>query len=326
MDTIYGKQQLYDIKNYILTDGKSQGVKCIDADLGDLKFTIVADRGLDIGGVRYCGKQYAFISKNGIVSPSFYNPDTFGWLEGFGGGLLVTCGLQNAGEPCEYKGAKHGLHGKISNIPAENVSISQNNESGEIQITISAVVRETTLMGCDYELHRIIKSKVGGNTIIVEDKIINCSDAAQPLMLLYHLNFGYPLISPKTKLDIKNSKKIIPFGEVAKKALSKRYEFYPPTPGMHEEVFLHELDEGLPGEFHLTNEESSMKLSVRFSADTLPNLGLWKSLRPNEYAVGVEPCNNNIRGVEWESKHGKLRMLEPGEEEHTNIEFLFSTV
>ena len=68
-----------------------------------------------------------------------------------------------------------------------------------------------------------------------------------------------------------------------------------------------------------------MKLDVRFSAGTLPHVGLWKCLRPDEYAVGVEPCNNNIRGIDWESKHGNLRMLKPSEEEHTQIEFVFSS-
>ena len=326
METIYGERQLYEVKPYTLSEGRSNGVRCIDVELGELKYTIVVDRGLDIAGAKYNGKQYAFISKNGIVSPMYYNPDAFGWLEGFGGGLLVTCGLSNVGEPCEHNGKKHGLHGRISNIPAEEVDIRQEKQSGEIVITISGMVRETILMGCDYELHRSITSKVGGNSIIVKDRIINCSDTEQPLMLLYHLNLGYPLMSPETKIDIKNTKEIKPFGDVARMALPKWNEFYSPRAGMYEEVFVHVLNKGAKGEFSLTNKESSMKLDVRFSADSLPNVGLWKSLRPDEYAVGVEPCNNNICGVDWESKHGNLRMLKPGEEEHTQIGFVFSDI
>ena len=325
IDIKYGEKQFYDIKQYCLTEGKANGVQCIDLDLGDLCYTLISDRCLDIGSVKYRGKQYAFLSSNGIVSPFYYNPDGYGWLESFAGGLLVTCGLENAGEPNEFNGIKHGLHGRISSIPAQNVYIKRINQSGEVHITISGTVNETRLLGLNYMLHRTVKSVVGGNYIEVSDSITNCSDFAQPLMLLYHLNFGYPIISPESILKIPGSGKIEPFDEIAQKGLEHWDKFLPPDSGVQEEVFLHKIKKSAPGEFSITNPvyNPEIGLNVQFSNDSLPYLALWKSQRIGEYAAALEPCNNHVRGLAWEHENGDLRMLNPGETENTSIVFTF---
>ena len=327
MDIQYGERQFYEIKQYTLAEGKANGVRCVDVDLGELSYTLIADRSLDIGGVKYRGKQIAFLSKNGVVSPSYYDLNGYGWLNSFGGGLFVTCGLQNAGDPCEFNGKSHGLHGRISHIPAERVNIQQETRSGEKYVMVSGIVRETRLMDCDYELRRTVTSKVGGNSVVLSDRIKNRSDIPQPLMLLYHINFGYPLIGPETVLEVSGSVGIEPFDEAAEKGLAAWDRFSPPSPGVPEEVFLHDMSQTRDGRgfFSIINRAHTPELGVdvRFSADTLPYLGLWKSLRTGEYAVALEPCNNHIRGVAWEYEYGNLRRLWPGEEVHTAIEFEF---
>jgi hypothetical protein len=60
----------------------------------------------------------AWVSPTGVVAPHFRELQGEGWLRSFGGGLLVTCGLQNVGEPSERGGEELGLHGRISNTPA----------------------------------------------------------------------------------------------------------------------------------------------------------------------------------------------------------------
>jgi len=325
---LYGERQLFEVRRYMLTEGKANGVNCIDVDLGNLTFTLVADRGLDIQGLKFCGTQVAFISKNGIVSPSYYNPETYGWLDSFGGGFLTTCGLASAGGPCEYEGIKHGLHGRFSHIPAENISVRRENRSGDLYVIIEGLVRESRLMGCDYELHRKIEAKVGGDSFTLNDRIVNASDTPQPLMLLYHINFGYPFICPDTELEIPGSLSIEPFDKNAEEGLST-WDVYPlPKAGIPEQVFLHKVKKDKNGisTFTLKNNVTSpkMRLDVRYSADSLPYLTQWKSLRPGEYVTALEPCNNHVKGVAWEKENGNLRMLKPGEEEHMMVEFCFT--
>lgn len=181
-------------------------------------------------------------------------------------------------------------------------------------------------MGCNYELHRTITSIVGSNSITLHDRIVNCSDVPKPLMLLYHLNFGYPLIAPTSVLKIPNLKETEPFDEIADQGLDKWDKFPPPTVGMAEEVFLHKLRKTTQGEFSINNPAKSpgIGVAVKFTSESLPYLALWKSLRPGEYVVALEPCNNHLRGVAWEHEHGNLRWLAPGETEETSVEFLFS--
>lgn len=60
----------------------------------------------------------SWISKTGVVSPAYYEKDGKNFLRGFFGGLVTTCGLKNIGRAY----GEMGLHGRISNTPAENIS------------------------------------------------------------------------------------------------------------------------------------------------------------------------------------------------------------
>ena len=75
---------------------------------------------MDIANAYFHGSAVSWISKAGITAPAFYEKDGFGWLRGFYGGLITTCGLDNVGGPYDDK----GLHGRIANTPAEKVSVN----------------------------------------------------------------------------------------------------------------------------------------------------------------------------------------------------------
>ena len=330
-------------KKYRLTEGRSNGVRCIDIDMGDLAFTIISDRCMDIGEVKLRGQQVAFLSKNGIVSPAYYNPRDYGWLESFGGGLVATCGLQNVGDPCEYNGQHHGLHGRIGNIPAENISIEVERDADmytaqPARVTVTGTVRERAVLGCCYELCRTITAQAAEAPnkssnpqprdtqyiITLNDQITNLSDIPQPLMLLYHINFGYPMINPGATLTIPGSQSIEPFDKHAEANLKQWMCFTPPSAGAPEEVFLHKFapsPDGMGWFSICSGGHKPMTVNVSYSQDSLPYLGLWKNFRPQEYAMGLEPCNNHIRGVALEDANGSLQTLQPNEKTESTIRF-----
>ena len=210
MDIMYGERQFWDVKRYELSEGLAKGVRCIDVDLGELTFTLLEDRCLDIYGVKFKGRQAAWLSKNGVVAPAYYDPVENGWLKSFSGGLLTTCGLQNVGSPSAFNGRKQGLHGRISNIPAEQVQVRREKTAEGFRVAVSGTVREASVHGCNYELRRTIEAGTGRAAITLRDEITNHSDIPQPLMLMYHINFGYPLVNPGAELKIHDSAEIMP--------------------------------------------------------------------------------------------------------------------
>ena len=327
MNILYGERQFWDVKRYTLSEGRAKGVNCIDVDLGDLVFTILEDRCLDIYSAKFKGKQIAWLSKNGVISPMLYDPDDSGWLKSFSGGLLTTCGLQNVGSPCVLNGRKYGLHGRVSNIPAEQVCVLKEKTGDGFRVTVSGKVIESAVHGCNFELRRSIKAETGKPVITIHDEITNHSDIPQPLMLLYHINFGYPLINPEAELKIHTSDKIVPRPGAAAENIDTWDKFDPPAPGAEERVYKHILKQSddKTSFYSVRNRanDPDLGVDVYFSSDTLPYLTLWKNPRPDEYVAGIEPGNNHVEGIAFEEDNKTLRYVEPGETVKTMVEWRF---
>jgi len=317
VDISYGERQFWDVRRYALTEGRANGVRCIDVDLGELTFTVLEDRCLDIYGVKHKGRQVAWLSQNGVVAPAYYDAADDGWLKSFSGGLLTTCGLQNVGPPCVYHGRKQGIHGHISNIPAEQVRVQKERTSEGFRVAITGTMIEPGVHWCNFALRRTILAETGSAVIELHDEITNRSDVPEPLMLMYHINFGYPLINPDTVLRIHDTEEIIPRKGAAADNLDTWDKFDPPIAGEEERVYLHRMKQSgdKTSRYTLRNRavDPDMGVDVSFSSDTLPFLTLWKNPRPGEYVAGIEPGNNHGEGIAFEEANGTLRYVEPGE-------------
>jgi len=327
MDISYGERQFWDVKRYELSEGLAKGVKCIDVDLGDLTFTLLEDRCLDIYSVKFKGRQAAWLSKNGVVAPTFYDSIENGWLKSFSGGLLTTCGLLNVGSPSAFYGRKQGLHGRISNIPAEQVQVQREKTAEGFRFAVSGIIRESSVHGCNYVVSRTIEAETNRAVITLRDEITNHSDIPQPLMLMYHINLGYPLVNPEAVLKIHETEKIMPREGAATEHLDTWDKFDPPTAGAEERCYIHRLKQSADKTsfYSLRNraQDPDFGVDVYFSSDELPFLTLWKNPRPGEYVVGIEPGNNHVEGIMFEEENGTLRYVEPGETVNTMVEWRF---
>ena len=77
-----------------LLDGNQRGVRAVDFHTGSgLQFTVLLDRGMDIGPASHCGRPLAWHAMPGCVHPAYHEPEGLGFLRSFHGGLLCTCGL-----------------------------------------------------------------------------------------------------------------------------------------------------------------------------------------------------------------------------------------
>ena len=278
--------QLGGAQEFTYTSGKANGTKAIEVKNGSgLRFVILPGRGMDIAYAEFQGVPFSYISKTGIVEAAHYDEPDF--LRSFTAGLLTTCGLTYMGALCEDQGQKLGAHGRIANLPAFDVGIVQEWREDDYVIEVRGKVREAAVFGENMVLTRTITTKFGDNRIYIHDEIENEGFTETPLMVLYHMNFGFPLISSSTVLST-NCENTRPRDEVAKPGVNSACNFSEPIPNYREQVFYRDAVENSFAK--LENPDLGLAVKVEFSGDELPYLIEWKQMGEQEYVVGLEPA------------------------------------
>ena len=304
-----------------LTEGKAKGVAAIDFNTGSgLRFTVLPDRGLDISQADYCGKSLCWRSPTGEVSPAFYQPEGLEWLYGFGGGLLCTCGLTYLGAPCEDEGQQLGLHGRVSNIPAQEVSIEAGWEGQDYVIGVHGRVVESSVFGPTLSLARSIFAFAGEERLFIHDEVTNLGHEPAPHMMLYHINMGFPVVDSSSRL-VAPSLKVTPRDAAAEVKAESYAQCTPPGAGVSEQVYYHDLAH-LNGKTMaaVINPEMHFGAYVAYRKTQLPILVQWKMMGKGHYVMGVEPSTNYVGGRAEERAAGRLRFLKPGESVNYDLE------
>jgi hypothetical protein len=303
-------------------DGAARGVRVAQVHAGGgLEFAVLLDRGMDIGPASFRGLPLAYISPAGFSHPAHYEPEGVGWLRTFGGGLLTGCGLTHLGAPGEDEGESLGLHGRLSLLPASHVASGESWEGGGCRLWVRGQMRQARLFGENLRLEREVSCWLGENRIEVRDVVENLAEAPAPLMVLYHINLGFPLLDEGCRLEAP-SHDVRPRDADAAPGLSGWDQIGPPAPGFREQVFYHDLpagDDGWAG-IALVNPRLPLRLRVRFWKPTLPNLMQWKQTGIGAYVLGLEPANCLVEGRRAERERGTLQLIQPGERREFKLE------
>lgn len=184
-----------------LTEGREAGVEEIQVRTGaGLSYYVLPSRGLDIGLVEFGGVPLSWLSPNGEVHPAFYDARGFGWLRTAAGGLLMTCGLSQVGSPATDGGEELGLHGRAHHTPARQVVAEGVWEGDEYLTGMRGVLEETSISGWNLRLKREISGRLGRNQILLHVVVENVGFEPAPHMLVYHFNFGFPLLDAQTEI------------------------------------------------------------------------------------------------------------------------------
>jgi hypothetical protein len=310
-----------------LIDGIGRGVRVAHVRTGGgLSFQVLIDRGLDIYNAEYNGIPLAWVSSTGPTHPFLFEPPDLGWRRTFYGGLMLTCGMTTIGAPSVDQGEALGLHGRVSNLPASNVSYGGYWEGERYFVFIEGQVRETMVFGENLLLHRRIEAELGGNTLSVSDTVTNEGFLPTPHMLLYHVNAGFPVVDDGARL-ISPSRNVTPRDADAAGGASAYNRFSAPEPSYREQVFFHEMAAGADGSVTAAlanpdfNAGQGFGFYVRYRQNELPCFNEWKMMGESVYAVGMEPATNWVSGRAKERKRGALRILQPGEQCHYHITF-----
>jgi hypothetical protein len=308
--------QLVSTRAARLADGSEDGVRVIDARAsGGLSALILADRGLDLGPVWAAGHQVGWQSSTGVVHPAYFEERD--WLRSFHGGLLTTCGLQNVGLPSDDQGTSHGLHGRISNVPARNVFHRVVEVDGRLVAEIGGEMRETDVFGSDLLLRRRIRLPMGETVVDVEDEVVNQGLAPAALLILYHVNLGYPVVADGARLS-GPSAQVVGRDEAAQAIVAEHATFAPPRDGAREHVFEHRLDEPRASQASISvanpgyTPTGGIAVTVTWDPRQLPRLWQWRMLGTGMYVTGLEPANCGLAGRAAEREAGTLEILQPG--------------
>lgn len=312
-------RQLARVRRTILDDGKGRGCRLAEFDNGTgLAFTVNCDKALDINEFSYRGIPLVWQSKAGVVHPAFYDKEGLGWLRNFSGGLMCTCGLRNAGGPNTYNGENLGLHGRFSNIPAENVNTFETWQDGRFALVITGTIRESAALSENLRVDRQITTYFGDNTIYIDDTITNEGFAPSQFMMLYHMNFAYPLVAPGALIEAPNST-VTPLTDVAAKGLATHSRMDDPQDDYPEQVFIHNVPADNSGLSRVVLKNAALGIGVALSYN-LPNLVEWKQMSKGEYVLGLEPANCYPQGCSKNAEDNRLKILAPGESVRHHIE------
>ncbi|HSK68098.1 MAG TPA: aldose 1-epimerase family protein [Candidatus Limnocylindria bacterium] len=300
-------------KDYTVNDGPARGVRALDLNNGrNVRVTVLADRGMDVAGLSYRGLQAAFLSKTGVRSPFLYQEDgARGFLRQFTAGLLTTCGLAYAGAPFEEDGLKYGLHGPFSNTPARGVLAEKAYEGDDAVLRVAGEVRQAEVFGAHLSLTREIRLETERDVLRIEDTVENRGFEESPLMLVYHVNFGYPLLDAGARI-YSGASSVEPRDENARRGMDRWDRAEEPQASIPEECFFHTgyAEEGWA---MLHNPALGAAAILRFDAQALPLLCEWKCMREGDYALGLEPTTSGVLGRPAARKDGTLAFLQPGE-------------
>ncbi len=131
----------------------------------------------------------------------------YGFLRNFDS-FLVTCGLdytaRRAGSPAispSARIARCATCPSMARSPRRRPALAGYGLDAEAGlIWCEGVVRQSGVFGDVLERRRRIELGIAGRTITIRDRVTNAGFNPAPHALLYHFNFGYPLLDVSTVL------------------------------------------------------------------------------------------------------------------------------
>ncbi len=313
--------QISGAEEYTLSHGKGKGMSLIEVRNGKgLSVVLSPDRCLDVVRVTYKGDNVGFFAPCGYVAPTYYDKDGAGFLKSFTAGFLTTCGIRAVGSPCTDNGESLPLHGNIANTPCESYAVTEKEDA----ITVTGTVRDAAIFGTSYLLTRTYTFSKTENTFTISDTIENIGNTLAPCMLLYHINFGYPMLSENASVYIP-SENVRARNPHAEEFFDTRLTMEKPQAGYEECCYYYDVKAfGGTASVGIFNPDIEKGVKISYDKSALGFFTEWKMMGEKEYVLGLEPGNCTADGRDVVRKEGHLVELRPGETYTTNLSVKFS--
>jgi hypothetical protein len=310
-------------------DGMERGVRILEFRTGSgFSFDVLVDRAMDIGRCEHEGRALGWQSPTGFIGPWYFEPEELGWLRGFGGGLVTTCGMEHALFMAEDTAAHYnyppkqterfGLHGRVSYLPATISGYGARWEGDACVLWAEGEMRQAAVFGENLVLRRRIEASVGENRLTIHGEVANAGWNPTPHMYLSHVNIGFPALDDGSELLVPASNPTPRGGH----DVSGYRTFHGPTAGYTEQVTEHEIhaepDGSVPAA--VVNRAAGFGAYEVFNRNQLPFHFIWRMLGQGTYAVGIEPSTNRTSGRLPARESGELIILQPGETRTYDLE------
>jgi Domain of unknown function (DUF4432) len=325
----------WSVRMVTLHGGKQEGVDLVIVDNGALTISVIPTRGMGILSVRAGDVQLGWDSPVvEVVHPKFINLQSrggLGWLEGFSE-WLCRCGMESNGHPGtdrivnkagEESTMELTLHGRVANLPAQELELVADREP-PFRITLRGRVDERMFHGPKLELYTEISTEPGTREFRVRDVVSNRGGEEQEFQMLYHINFGPPLLEDGSTFLAPLSQ-VTAFNEHAAKDVTRFDHFGAPTRSFVEQVYCLRPRADSEGNTMalIRNKAGNRGASIRFSTGELPYLTVWKNTAAKEdgYVTGIEPGTNFPNNRRIERMFGRVPKLAPGASHAMTLDF-----
>lgn len=249
--------------NPILREFEIDGTRALAMSTGGgLDFSVLVDRSLDIGPLRWRDEPVGWVGPARFRHPAGHDPHAD---EGRGfnrlfSGFLVTGGLEHIRQPANG----HPLHGSLPFTPGD---LTGTGFHGADMLFCEGVVSQP-----GFRLRRRIEAPVRGNSFTIDDTVENLATTRQRQASLYHFNIGQPTLAD---------------GTVVKQGMERRLgPLRVPDPTMQSE------SAGFLGPASCTVETPRCTITFTWDSATLPHLQLWHRLNADPPVLSIEPCTS----------------------------------
>ena len=317
-------EQVAGVRLVTLGDGHGRGVRVLEFRTGTgFAFDVLVDRGFDVGRCELGGRPLSWLSGAGVVAPWYYEPEDWGWFRAWGGGMVVTCGLDHTLVPAEdtaehfnqphiRKTVRYGLHGRVGGLPARLGGYGERWDDDECVLWAEGEVLQSAVFGEELVLRRRIEAKVGESRFVLRDQVTNVGHTRASHMFLYHCNVGFPVVDAGAELLVPSRSATTGYGVPVEgyRTMSA------PVPGATEACFEHDLIAEPAGTVPvaLVNRDRALGVYQVFRISQLPHHTVWRMMGEGTYALALEPSTNRDAGRRDARERGELQWLEPGEE------------
>jgi hypothetical protein len=309
----------WQIDKRTLRGGRRDGVDLIEVNNGTLSFSILPTRGMGLWRGNYRGLHLGWRAPiQGPVHPRHVNlldRGGLGWLDGFDE-WICRCGLSSNGPPGADPKTNETLplHGRIANQPAHYVEVRVNLVPPH-ELTVIGQVDEATLFFTGLRLTTTIVTTPGSNRLLIQDVVENLRHAPAELELLYHCQFGPPLLEAGSVVEAPIHE-VAPRDTRAVEGIAAFNTCMDPTPGFAEQVYFYDLLTDSHGHTLalLHNQVADKGVALRFSRTELPCFTVWKNAAAvsDGYVTGLEPSTDFPNFRAFEREQGRLALLPPG--------------
>lgn len=312
-----GAPSAFSITKTTRRGGLSEGVDEIRVHNGLLEISILPTRGMGLWKA-WLGDELTLgweSPNRGPVHPKFVplmEPSGLGWLDGFDE-LLCRCGAESNGAPefNEQGALIYPLHGRLANRPAHFVDVTVDGD----EIQIRGRVFETRFHFAKLMLTTTLRTRFNQPSVQIDDEITNLSASPVEIQMLYHTNFGTPLLEAGAEV-VAPVNEVVPRNDWAADGIGHWSTYSEPSEGMPERVYFMKLNSDDQGETRalLRNSTATRGVSLNWNVAQLPYFTLWKNETAlnDGYVTGLEPGTNFPNPRSFEGQQGRVVKVDGG--------------